>query len=417
MKKVLILGYKDSTLEGHALSIYKKIETKCEAQIICYVAFGEEKDLESFVSAKSKGLARINYLLYRFRSKRIFIKNEKNKKQNTDEYCFFNSSFFFAKNAHQILKKAGSKPDIIIICLHDLFISPKTIYDLYDLTNAQVVVLMVDPYVMTGGCHYPIECKQYLTGCVSCPALIDGKVAKKLYDERVEYLSKTPLTLVGTSYDLDRARGCAFLRDKQMIKWLGMPAIPFVRTRCEARRLLNIPDDDFVIIAGSGSLKDKRKGFSYLYDALKIFNDNLNENKGVTFLLLGKDGGNELDFGDNIKVLRPGFLDTNGLINAFYASDVFCSTSIDDSGPYMINYSIACGVPVVSFPVGVAVDLVNHCNTGYLADFKDSISIKNGLLLFYNMSNDEWIKYSDNCKQLCDEIKNTEPWYDQLLNM
>lgn len=417
MKKVLILGYKDSLQEGHALSLYKKLTAISEAYLLCYVSLESKDKINCFYDSHWKGLARFKYLLYRYKAKKNFVINEMNKKKDSDHFCYFNSSGFYAKTAQQVLEKSCKNPDMIIICWHDFFISPKTIYDLYQLTKAQIVIKMVDPHIITGGCHYPNDCKQYLTGCKSCPALIDGRIAEKLFDEKVKYLSDIPLTLVGTSFDINRAKKSQFLNNKKMISWVSLPSITLSMGKDAAREQLGIGKDDFVIMAGSGSLDDKRKGFKYIYEALKLFNGEINNEKGVTFLLLGNACGDIMDCGDKIKIKRPGFLDKNGLLTAFYASDVFCSTSIDDSGPYMINYSIACGTPVISFPVGIAVDIVKHKETGYLADYMDAESIKDGLIMFYKMNKEEMGKYSENCRLLCKSILNEKTWYEQLIKM
>ena len=417
MKKILVLGYNDTPLQGHALSVYKYFRLKTDTQFLCYVANNKEEGIISYYSANGRGFSKLKYLYYRFNAKRYFLKNKNNKKEDTDEYCFFNSSHYFPTNAQQILAKSCHNPDLIIICWHDYFIAPKTIYDLYQLTKAKIVILMCDPYIVTGGCHYPNDCKRYQVDCKSCPALKDGSVAELLLEEKVKYLKDIPLTLVGTSYDLRRAEVSPFLSNKDRIRWCSIPSIPKVnKSKTEARQELGIQEKDFVIIAGSASLKDKRKGFQYLYDSLQLFNEEVRSNRNVTFLFLGENKGENFSFGDKIKVIRPGFLDTNGLVNAFYASDIFCSTSVDDSGPYMVNYSIACGVPVVSFPVGIAIDLVLHLKTGFLADYKSSESIKDGILAFYNMRDDEYKECSRNCLTLINKFNNEKSWEDQILD-
>ena len=272
MKKVLILGYKDSLQEGHALSLYKKLSSISEAYLLCYVSLESKDKINCFYDSHWKGLARFKYLLYRYKAKKNFVINERNKKKSSDHYCYFNSSGFYAKNAKQLLNKSCKNPDIIVICFHDFFVSPKTINDLYQLTKARIVILMIDPHIITGGCHYPNDCKQYMTGCKSCPALIDGRIAEKLFNDKVKYLSDIPLTLVGTSFDIIRAKNSPFLKNKKMVSWVSMPNITMTMEKSSAREHLGISKEDFVIMAGSGSLDDKRKGFMYIYEALKLFN-------------------------------------------------------------------------------------------------------------------------------------------------
>ena len=52
----------------------------------------------------------------------------------------------------------------------------------------------------------------------------------------------------------------------------------------------------------------------------------------------------------------------------------------------MINESILCGTPVVSFDMGVAPDLVHTGRTGYRARLKDSADLAVGLYQLMEMN-------------------------------
>lgn len=93
------------------------------------------------------------------------------------------------------------------------------------------------------------------------------------------------------------------------------------------------------------------------------------------------------------------------------------SPSIDDSGPYMVNYSIACGTPVISFPIGVALDLVIPHQTGYLAKYLDSDDMAKGIIEFYTMSEHKYKMISDNCIRLINQLLlDNIPWYLMVLD-
>jgi len=59
------------------------------------------------------------------------------------------------------------------------------------------------------------------------------------------------------------------------------------------------------------------------------------------------------------------------LMEVYKAADLFISSSVEDSGPLMVNQSIAAGTPVAAFNVGVANDLVIDGKTGVLAPLYD----------------------------------------------
>ena len=131
---------------------------------------------------------------------------------------------------------------------------------------------------------------------------------------------------------------------------------------------------------GALSLANERKGFKYLLESLRIFVENIDEE---VYAIVP---GNMVDFiaVKHINFIYPGMLDMDGLCKAYIASDVYISPSIADAGPMMVKYSIACGTPVVAFPIGYALDFVKHKETGYLAKYMDTEDMAEGILFFYH---------------------------------
>ena len=56
------------------------------------------------------------------------------------------------------------------------------------------------------------------------------------------------------------------------------------------------------------------------------------------------------------------------LIKFYQNSDFFLNQSIQDTGPVMVNEALACGVPVLSFKIGVSNDVIRNNFNGYLAN-------------------------------------------------
>jgi glycosyltransferase involved in cell wall biosynthesis len=65
---------------------------------------------------------------------------------------------------------------------------------------------------------------------------------------------------------------------------------------------------------------------------------------------------------------------------AYRASDLFVCPSVEDAGPMMIPESMLCGTPVAAFATGGAPDLIRTGETGYLARYKDSGDLAEGIL-------------------------------------
>ena len=405
MKNILILSTFDNPAAGHGHSLYLSLKENGENAFFLSFIRQYTDDAPCFINARTGYPTRRKILAAMLRfQKKLMVKAR--------EYDFFNM-LIRGVSAKDILKRTPFKPEIIIVNFYDYYLSPRTIHDLYAQTQAKIVIVMVDSHILGGGCHYPCGCTQYINGCMRCPALRLGFFAREEYKRKKKYLSDIPITLVGTRYDIERAERICYLKNTEKINSIGTPDIPFSLTRKEAREKLGIPEDNFVLMFGAVNISLKRKGFTVLKDALTLFSEKIGK-KNVTLLVAGNND-NIIDI-PNINIYSPGYMNLDKLFTAFYASNLFVSPSLDDSGPYMVNYSVACGTPVLSFPIGIAIDLVRHKETGYLASYGSSEGLSDGMEYFYNVAKDDedWVK--ENCLGLMDRLKkNNTPWYLKML--
>ena len=67
-------------------------------------------------------------------------------------------------------------------------------------------------------------------------------------------------------------------------------------------------------------------------------------------------------------------------MKVFKMCDLFVSTSIEDSGPLMVNQAIAMGTPVAAFGIGVAEDLVKDGKTGAKAELFDCDTLSDKII-------------------------------------
>ena len=127
--------------------------------------------------------------------------------------------------------------------------------------------------------------------------------------------------------------------------------------RTEARKQLGLPETGTVVLAGADSLQDPRKGFDLLMAAReKICPEN------VTLALFGRHGET-----------RPGQVYLGNLISdeqmvaAYRAADLYVHPARMENAPCTIQESLACGTPVVAFPVGGIPGMVLDGQNGFLA--------------------------------------------------
>lgn len=418
--KILLLGYNDNPLGGHVLSHYKTLpDDKFDKRIVVHTSLGERKDYAFHVQSKSVWtkfrkrfdidirLACVRNII-RYRS---FI--QINKKR--PEFCFLGFDRQCNVTAQDILdKNPDFIPDVIALFWTATFLNPKIIRDLYELTKAKMLFAFVDEAYLTGGCHYPNECMGYLHRCYNCPALSKGKkVAEFQMADKLNYWEGMPKIVYGVKSDCLLAKNSPIFKDAITIAKVAVPEVT-ITDKNIARSKWAIDANSFVVLLGANNVSDIRKGVKYAVDAI---NKIAEKRDNLCVFLLGHKKNHTLNkFGikPNVKIITPGFLSLNDLFIAYCASDCHISPSLADSGPMMVNYSIACGIPVVSYNIGVARDIVIHKETGYIAKYKDCDDLAKGLDWLYKLDEDSKEKMRQRCFTLMAGLKKQRPYYDVL---
>jgi glycosyltransferase involved in cell wall biosynthesis len=316
----------------------------------------------------------------------------------------------------RILRAARLKPDMIIILFAKGFITAKNIYELNKYTGAKVFWLMFDMAPFTGGCHYAWDCTGYQLTCGKCPGLyssdpLDISHRNLLYKK--EYFDKVNIhALAGSEWQYQQARKSTLLKNMPVHKLL-LPINSSVFKpvdKAKLRRDLNIKPGKKIIFFGAVSLFEIRKGMQYLIDSLHKLKELISGSDLQDKILLLIAGRGIESIGQTLPFESHylGYLDNNyGIASAYQAADVFLCPSIEDSGPMMINQSIMSGTPVVSFEMGVSLDLVITGETGYRARLKDSDDMARGILDILNLSSSDYSRLSDQCRNLA--LKSCSP--------
>lgn len=407
--KILMLGFNDNKLLGHVYSIYQSLPECYDKKLIVLQQINGRNLYSKFKTDsyfgkkffllynKLNGLKRLLYT----RSK-LYVDADKL------EYCFVDNEFG-GMSAKRILSECkGFNPDIISIHWVANFITSKTIKKLYEFTGAKLCFFFVDEAHMTGGCHYPVDCNGYKNGCHDCPALAKRKdIAQIQMQIRTKNLSGIPKIVMGSPYDCRKAKSSIIFQNAIFYPFIEIPKVN-ISPSDKSREHFGFSDGEFVIMIGAASLSDVRKGLKYSLQAIRKF---VNTYPNVCILVPGHNSVALQETLAGIKVVSPGYIDIDELFMAFCASNCFLSTTIADSGPMMVNYSIATGTPVVSFDLGIAQDLVIHKRTGYIAKYKDVSDLVNGL--DYIFHSDQSIM-RQNCLDLIAELDKKPKWYEKF---
>ncbi len=305
---------------------------------------------------------------------------------------------------------SGTEPiihsDIINLHWVTKFQSVESIGELLKLKKP-VVWTLHDENAYTGGCHYSAGCKNYETGCADCPQL-------KINDHQlpyhvVQHKKKSwneHVTIVTPSKWL---AGCA--SRSLVLKGCRAEVIPnAVETeifrpieKTKAKQDLQVPVDSICLLFGAEYHSEKRKGYFKLKDALEIclrdkdFKKKAGMGKIVIFTF-GDAQKQPKEF--NLPVKSFGYVRSDEKLATIYsAADIYLLPSLEDNLPNTMLESMACGTPVVSFPVGGMPDMITTGVTGIVAEDMSSQSLAAGIL---KLTSDRRLreKMNANCRDL-----------------
>ncbi|MBD2385332.1 glycosyltransferase family 4 protein [Cylindrospermum sp. FACHB-282] len=254
------------------------------------------------------------------------------------------------------------------------------------LTESKPAVFTLhDMWSFTGHCAYSYDCDRWKSGCGKCPypniypaiardnTSLEWKLKNWVY-------SRSHLTIVTLSHWLTEQV------QQSMLNQLPIHCIPNgIDTEAyqpldpqKCRSLLGILPNQKVLMFASQSLQDTRKGSDLLLLALQSLPESL---KAETVLITIGDGGEAISQSVGMGNLNLGYVSGDRLkCIAYSAADLFIFPTRADNLPLVLQESMACGTPIVSFKIGGVPDLVRPGVTGYLASPENAQDFCNGIV-------------------------------------
>jgi glycosyltransferase involved in cell wall biosynthesis len=247
------------------------------------------------------------------------------------------------------------------------------------------VYTLHDMWSFTGHCSYSYDCTKWKTGCGHCPypeiypaiksdtTAIEWKLKNWVY-------SRSNITVVTPS------RWLTEQAQESMLNRFPIHHIPNgIDTNiyqplnsAQCRGVLNIPLDKQVLMFGAASLSDVRKGGDILHKALIDLPQSLKSN--IILITLGISGESIAE-SIGIPTIDLGYISSDHLkAIAYSAADLFLFPTRADNLPLVLQESMSCGTPMVSFKIGGVPDLVRPDETGYLAPPEDVDDFRKGII-------------------------------------
>ena len=323
--------------------------------------------------------------------------------KENNKYSFYNHGKYVIKYYSQVSKIISEKPNAIIIYNNSNVIHPK-ILNYLNSKKIKIIFYPMDMEIITGGCHYNFECNGFKKNCLSCPAInktFSNIPRANLYEKKKFLYNKKITFLSATKNIYDDVSKSSFFNKKKHDNYilnLGLNLKMY-------KPVFNNKVKHKISISLRSSL-NPRKGNQILIKALEyacLKKPNLN--KKVEFNIVGDSSILELmtkkkfkcTFKDSIKTEKE-------LIKFYQKSDFFLNQSIQDAGPVMVNESLACGLPVLSFNIGISKDVIINNFNGFLLNNISEKNLGNKIIEISNIKKNLLIKMKNNARKTA--IKN-----------
>jgi len=290
---------------------------------------------------------------------------------------------FFGSDVSKI--KLIQKADVIYIHWVQLgFFSFKSFEKLFKL-NKKIIIVLHDMWFMTGGCHYAVDCDQFLDSCDTCPIFKnDASIAFSQHKRKSKLIS-------------DYSNKIEFITPSLWLKKLGLQStilknqkIHFIpnyfesssfkpSSKVEARSLLSIDQNKLVVCFGAVNISSVYKGWKYLKEAFLYLKEYYSYDQ-LEVVIFGNGDYEEFKSSIDYKIHYLGYIEEEEKIAlAYKCADVFVIPSILDNQPTTIVESMHCGIPVVGFDLCGIPEMIDHKKSGYIAEAYNSFDLANGI--------------------------------------
>jgi len=357
----------------------------------------QKKSSESEIYTTTNTLLKKLVNIWRFLFERIiFIFYEKSKDVRF-LFSIGNTGEFI--HNHQLIKQA----DVIHLhWIHQGFLSIKSLKKLFN-SGKPVIWTLHDMWAFTGGCHHAIECINYQSECRYCPYLKNpGRedLSHKVWTRKKRIMENQKLTIIACSKWLKECASSSSLLRGQDIRTIPNPVdhtryIPSDKEM--AKKRLGLDQGKKYILFGAPNVRSIFKGFPYFLDAINKFISMHDTYNLCEVLLYGKATADIISL---IPMVTHDFAYIEleeKMINLYNAADVTVISSLQENLPNTIMESFACGTPVVGFNTGGIGEMIDHKRNGYLAAYKSSVDLANGIK--WVLDHDNYHKLSVNARQ------------------
>jgi glycosyltransferase involved in cell wall biosynthesis len=145
------------------------------------------------------------------------------------------------------------------------------------------------------------------------------------------------------------------------------------------REILGLPKEKKILLFVADSVDNSRKGFAFLQRSLELMGSTFSDK--VLLCAVGEKS----QWKENEMIIELGKVYDERLMAMVYSSaDLFVIPSLEDNLPNTMLESLCCGTPVLGFPTGGILDVIDEGINGFICDQISVNGLIRGLNKFLN---------------------------------
>lgn len=308
-----------------------------------------------------------------------------------------------------------------VVHFHLLHNEMVSLFELPKLFSNKVSLWTIhDPWILTGHCVYPMDCKAYLTGCGNCPDLerpfhINEDTTALMWKIKQNTFKQLSIPLVVASdwmKNLIQTHpfGVYFPHITKIPFGIDLSMFSPVDTnkKIELRNKEGIPNNFTIFFREDPSIY---KGMKFIIEALKLLRPELN----ISIITVGAKNILGEEIYERFFVKEYGWVNSEEEIaNLYQMADVFIMPSSAESFGVMAIESLACGIPLLIRKGTAVSELAKGGEVGVV--FSDSEDLKSKIEILY-FSPDLRVTLSSKSRELALSEYSEEMYHDRLLEL
>lgn len=286
-------------------------------------------------------------------------------------YDFDAEANFPAEPIIRHARARSAKWDLVLVHWSGGFVRPETVREIAQALGARVALWQVDMAHATGGCHSNLGCQKYQTGCGACPLLSSSDpqdISSVQAARRAQLWKELDVAILAPSGWSARQAKESFTLGGRELRSFPIPLDLSVLRPADmlsARQALGLPVEGRIVLVRALDPGLTYKGFGLFLEALRQLDD---QGVALHVAVIGDRGFLPGGFRHvTFTELGPQRGDA-ALARAYQAADFFVSPSTNETGPMMAGEAMACGRPLIAYPIGIAPDLVEQGRNGTLVE-------------------------------------------------